>query len=96
MTSKRDSDQQKTSNNVMIKEDPDLQVCNQERNSSLEKENPEPTQIKDEQEELCISEEGEQLVVKEEVDGIIVWTGKERLSLLDKIWKPKENLGMYN
>lgn len=112
MTSKRDSDQQKTSNNVMIKEDPDqqetsdnnmmlkedpdLQVCNQERNSSLEKENPETTQIKDEQEELCISEEGEQLVVKEEVDGIIVWTGKERLSLLDKIWKPKENLGMYN
>ncbi|XP_013771566.1 uncharacterized protein LOC102196242 [Pundamilia nyererei] len=108
MTSKRDSDQQKTSNNVMIKEDPDqqetsdnnmmlkedpdLQVCNQERNSSLEKENPEPTQIKDEQEELCITEEGEQLVVKEEVDGIIVWTGKERLSLLDKIWKPKENL----
>ncbi|CAI5678208.1 unnamed protein product [Oreochromis niloticus] len=96
MNIKEDPDQQNTSdNNMMIKEDPDQQVCNQERNSSLEQENPEPTQIKDEQEELCISQEGEQLVVKEEeVDGIIVWTGKERLSLLDKIWKPKENLGI--
>ncbi|XP_039658383.1 transcriptional regulator CRZ1-like isoform X9 [Perca fluviatilis] len=46
----------------------DQQLCIQERNSSLDQEDPEPPQIKDEQEELCTSQEGEQLVLKQETD----------------------------
>ncbi|XP_078107827.1 uncharacterized protein LOC144518788 [Sander vitreus] len=46
----------------------DQQLCIQERNSSLDKEDPEPPQIKEEQEELCTSQEGEQLVLKQETD----------------------------
>ncbi|XP_039862889.1 zinc finger and SCAN domain-containing protein 12-like isoform X2 [Simochromis diagramma] len=44
------------------------QVCNQERNSSLDQEDPEPPQIKEEQEELCSIQEGEQLGLKQESD----------------------------
>ncbi|XP_063325672.1 zinc finger protein ZFP2-like isoform X1 [Pelmatolapia mariae] len=44
------------------------QVCNQERNSSLDQEEPEPPQVKEEQEELCSSQEGEQLGLKQEAD----------------------------
>ncbi|XP_039660441.1 uncharacterized protein LOC120561398 isoform X2 [Perca fluviatilis] len=44
------------------------QLCIQERNSSLDQEEPEPPQIKEEQEELCVSHEGEQLVLKQETD----------------------------
>ncbi|XP_039858214.1 zinc finger protein 112-like isoform X12 [Simochromis diagramma] len=58
----------------------DQQVCNQERSSSLKQEDPEPPQIKEEQEELCTSHEFEH---------IMVWTGQERLRLLDTIWKPE-------
>ncbi|XP_074495277.1 uncharacterized protein LOC141769772 [Sebastes fasciatus] len=43
----------------------DQQLCIQERNSSLDQEDPEPPQIKEEQEELCTSQEGEQLVLKQ-------------------------------
>ncbi|XP_030278569.1 zinc finger protein 2 homolog isoform X6 [Sparus aurata] len=46
----------------------DQLLCNQERNSSLDQEEPEPPQIKEEQEELCSSQEGEQLVLKQETD----------------------------
>ncbi|XP_072219521.1 uncharacterized protein [Leuresthes tenuis] len=46
--------------------------CNQKRNSSLGKEEPEPPQIKEEQEELCTSQEGEPLVLKEESDTFMV------------------------
>ncbi|XP_044065417.1 zinc finger protein 436-like isoform X1 [Siniperca chuatsi] len=46
----------------------DLQLCIQERNSSLDQEDPEPPQIKEEQEELCSRQEGEQLVLKQETD----------------------------
>ncbi|XP_035854955.1 zinc finger protein 37-like isoform X2 [Sander lucioperca] len=46
----------------------DQQLCIQERNSSLDQEDPEPPQIKEEQEELCPSQEGEQLVLKQETD----------------------------
>ncbi|XP_037633136.1 zinc finger protein 883-like isoform X2 [Sebastes umbrosus] len=46
----------------------DQQLCIQERNSSLDQEDPEPPQIKEEQEELCISQEGEQLEVKQETE----------------------------
>ncbi|KAI3372647.1 hypothetical protein L3Q82_023120 [Scortum barcoo] len=42
----------------------DQQLCIQEGNSSLDKEDSEPPQIKEEQEELCTSQEGEQLVLK--------------------------------
>ncbi|XP_044065415.1 zinc finger protein 391-like [Siniperca chuatsi] len=46
----------------------DQQLCIQERNSSLDQEDPEPPQIKEEQEELCSRQEGEQLVLKQETD----------------------------
>ncbi|GLD49870.1 zinc finger protein OZF-like isoform X3 [Lates japonicus] len=40
----------------------DQQLCNQERNSSLDQEDPEPLQIIEEQEEIYTGQEGEQLV----------------------------------
>ncbi|XP_074495268.1 uncharacterized protein LOC141769765 [Sebastes fasciatus] len=46
----------------------DQQLCIQERNSSLDQEDPEPLQIKEEQEELCTSQEGEQLELKQETE----------------------------
>ncbi|XP_039665031.1 putative golgin subfamily A member 6-like protein 3 isoform X3 [Perca fluviatilis] len=46
----------------------DQQLCIQERNSSLDQEDPEPPQIKEEQEELCTSQERKQLVLKQETD----------------------------
>ncbi|XP_028433253.1 zinc finger and SCAN domain-containing protein 2-like isoform X1 [Perca flavescens] len=46
----------------------DQQLCIQERNSSLDQEDPESPQIKEDQEELCTSQEGEQLVLKQETD----------------------------
>ncbi|XP_033181563.1 zinc finger protein 2 homolog isoform X2 [Mastacembelus armatus] len=52
---------------------PDQQLWNQERNSSVDQEDPEPPQIKEEQEQLCSSQEGEQLVVKQETD-TFMWT----------------------
>ncbi|XP_030609247.1 zinc finger protein 391-like [Archocentrus centrarchus] len=67
------------------------QVCNQERNSSLVQEDPEPPQIKEEQEEVCSSQEGEQLGLKQEAEGI--WTDDERLRLLETIWKPEKKSG---
>ncbi|KAM9365618.1 uncharacterized protein KZ484_011722 isoform 1-T2 [Pholidichthys leucotaenia] len=51
---------------------PDQQLLNQEENAGLEQDEPEPPQIKEEQEELCISQGGEQLVVKLEVDNFMV------------------------
>uniref|UniRef100_A0AAQ4RB31 C2H2-type domain-containing protein n=1 Tax=Gasterosteus aculeatus aculeatus TaxID=481459 RepID=A0AAQ4RB31_GASAC len=46
----------------------DQQLCLQERNPSLDQEDPDPPQIKEEQEELCSSQEGEQLEPKQEAD----------------------------
>ena len=46
----------------------DQQLCNQERNSSLDQEDPEPPQIKEEQGGFCTRQEGEQLVLKQETD----------------------------
>ncbi|XP_042277365.1 zinc finger protein 394-like isoform X3 [Thunnus maccoyii] len=48
------------------------EYCNQERNSSVDQEDPEPPQIKEEQEELCTSLEGEQLVLKQETENFIL------------------------
>ncbi|XP_029290556.1 zinc finger protein 664-like [Cottoperca gobio] len=60
------------------------QLCIQERNSSLDHEDqevqtgpnssldPEPPQIKEEQEELCTSEQGERLVLKQETDAFML------------------------
>ncbi|XP_030292035.1 uncharacterized protein LOC115592913 [Sparus aurata] len=50
----------------------DQQLCNQERNSSLDQKDPEPPEIKEEQEELCTSQEGEQLVLKVETDTVML------------------------
>ncbi|XP_042073119.1 zinc finger protein 771 isoform X2 [Haplochromis burtoni] len=60
------------------------QVCDQERSSSLNQEDPEPPQTKEEQEEMCSSEEGEQLELKQKDESIHVWTGEE----LDLLCKP--------
>ncbi|XP_051805466.1 zinc finger protein 180-like [Acanthochromis polyacanthus] len=46
-------------------------LCNQERNSNLDQEDPEPPQMKEEQEELRTSQEGEQLVLMEEADALV-------------------------
>ncbi|KAM9307080.1 uncharacterized protein KZ484_000404 [Pholidichthys leucotaenia] len=63
---------------------PDQQFWNQEGTSGLEQEEPEhsqvtdeqeelePLQLKEEQEELCVSQEGEQLLVKLEADTFMV------------------------
>ncbi|XP_019116807.2 zinc finger protein 595 [Larimichthys crocea] len=57
----------------------DQQLCNQERSSSLDQEDPEPVQIKEEQEELCTSPEGEELVMKVEADTfVVIPTDEER------------------
>uniref|UniRef100_A0A0F8AB58 Zinc finger protein 25 n=1 Tax=Larimichthys crocea TaxID=215358 RepID=A0A0F8AB58_LARCR len=57
----------------------DQQLCNQERSSSLDQEDPEPLQIKEEQEELCTSQEGEELLLKVEVNTFVVTpTDEER------------------
>ncbi|XP_027141688.1 zinc finger and SCAN domain-containing protein 31 isoform X2 [Larimichthys crocea] len=57
----------------------DQQLCNQERSSSLDQEDPEPLQIKEEQEELCTSQEGEEVVIKVEADTFVVTpTDEER------------------
>uniref|UniRef100_A0A3P9BUS2 C2H2-type domain-containing protein n=1 Tax=Maylandia zebra TaxID=106582 RepID=A0A3P9BUS2_9CICH len=44
----------------------------QEMNSSVDQEDPEPPQIKEEQEELCSIQEGEQLGLKQETDTFMV------------------------
>ncbi|CAI5677012.1 unnamed protein product [Oreochromis niloticus] len=56
---------------------PEQQLWNQERSSSVDQEEPEPPQIKEEQEELCSSQEGEQLVLKEEPDTFLVTAAEE-------------------
>ncbi|XP_058505062.1 zinc finger protein 391-like isoform X2 [Solea solea] len=48
------------------------QLWNQERNSSLDQEEPESLQIKEEQAEICTSHEGEQLEVKQETDTLLL------------------------
>ncbi|KAL3989117.1 hypothetical protein ACER0C_013435 [Sarotherodon galilaeus] len=55
----------------------ELQLCDQERSSSLDQEEPEPPQIKEEEEELCSSQEGEQLGLKEEPDTFMVTVAEE-------------------
>ncbi|XP_056275237.1 zinc finger protein OZF-like [Pseudoliparis swirei] len=44
------------------------QLCIQQRSFSLDQEDPEPPQVKEEQEELCTSQEGEQLELKQETE----------------------------
>ncbi|XP_044214933.1 zinc finger protein 8-like isoform X2 [Thunnus albacares] len=46
----------------------DQQLCDLERNSSLDQEDPEPSQIKEEQMKLCTSLEGEQPVLRQETE----------------------------
>ncbi|KAM9364839.1 uncharacterized protein KZ484_011023 [Pholidichthys leucotaenia] len=66
---REDSPEQHVSEN---KFSPDQQLSNQEENKGLQQEEPEPPQIKEEQEELCISQKGEQLEVKLEADTLMV------------------------
>uniref|UniRef100_UPI0037E86C13 zinc finger protein 566-like n=1 Tax=Semicossyphus pulcher TaxID=241346 RepID=UPI0037E86C13 len=55
----------------------DEQLINQESNSSLYQDDPEPPEIKEEQEELCSSQDGEQLVLKHETDIFMLTTPNE-------------------
>ncbi|XP_041849450.1 uncharacterized protein LOC121645121 isoform X2 [Melanotaenia boesemani] len=48
----------------------DQQLCDQERNSSLDQE--ESPEIKQEQEELCARQQGEQFVLKQETENSIL------------------------
>lgn len=48
------------------------QLCTQDRKSSLAHEDPEPPQIKGEQDELCISQEEEQVILKQETETFMV------------------------
>uniref|UniRef100_A0A3Q1FPA2 C2H2-type domain-containing protein n=1 Tax=Acanthochromis polyacanthus TaxID=80966 RepID=A0A3Q1FPA2_9TELE len=50
----------------------DQNLCNQGRNSSLDQEEPEPPQMKEEQEELCTSQLGKQIVLKQETDTFLL------------------------
>ncbi|KAL4007688.1 hypothetical protein ACER0C_001540 [Sarotherodon galilaeus] len=84
----------KPDRNSHITDFPRQRDCNEEeeRNSSLDQEDPEPPQIKEEQEELCSSQEGEQLGLKKEAEGIIVWTREEQIRVLGTICKPEIKL----
>ncbi|XP_034093019.1 uncharacterized protein LOC117560266 isoform X2 [Gymnodraco acuticeps] len=53
------------------------ELCIQERNSSLDQEDPEPPQIKEEQEELCTSPEGEQLGLEQDTDAFMLTATEE-------------------
>ncbi|XP_030606930.1 zinc finger protein 570-like [Archocentrus centrarchus] len=64
------------------------QLCNQEGSSSLDQEEPEPPQIKEEREELCTIEEGEQLVLKEESGT----KSKETLDVINKSVQDEEEI----
>ncbi|CAJ1075019.1 zinc finger protein 184-like [Xyrichtys novacula] len=50
----------------------DLQPWNQERNSSPEQEDPEPLQIKEEEEEFCTGQDREQLEPKQETEHLML------------------------
>ncbi|XP_075338697.1 uncharacterized protein LOC142398542 isoform X1 [Odontesthes bonariensis] len=50
----------------------DQQLCNQERNASVDPEAPEHPQIKEEQEELCTTMGREQLLLKQETDSFML------------------------
>ncbi|XP_034721381.1 zinc finger and SCAN domain-containing protein 2-like [Etheostoma cragini] len=56
----------------------DQQLWIQERNSSLDQEDPEPPQIKEDQEDLCTSQEGEQLVLKQETETFMLTPTSEK------------------
>ncbi|XP_025755996.1 WD repeat-containing protein 87 isoform X4 [Oreochromis niloticus] len=51
---------------------PEQQLWNQERSSSVDQDEPEPPQIKEEEEKLGSSQEGEQLGLKEEIHTFMV------------------------
>lgn len=77
------------------KEEEDLdnqQVCNQESHSSLDQQDPDSQQTKEEEEEICTSLEGEQLVLKHEGKGILVWAREDQDGVSDTNWKPEINL----
>uniref|UniRef100_UPI0037E9B96C zinc finger protein 850-like n=1 Tax=Semicossyphus pulcher TaxID=241346 RepID=UPI0037E9B96C len=55
----------------------DQQLCTQTRNFSLDQDEPEPPEVKEEQEELCTSQEGEHLVLKQETDSFMLISSYE-------------------
>ncbi|XP_039469980.1 uncharacterized protein LOC116315588 isoform X3 [Oreochromis aureus] len=56
----------------------DQQLWNQETSPNLDQGEPEPPQIKEEQEQLSSSQEGEQLVLKEEIHAFMVTAAEEK------------------
>ncbi|XP_039457955.1 uncharacterized protein LOC116327399 isoform X2 [Oreochromis aureus] len=62
--------------------------CSQERNSSLNQEDPDLPETKEEQEEISLNQEEEQLSLKPKTKDVIVWTGQE----LGIMWNPEVKL----
>ncbi|XP_036953292.1 zinc finger and SCAN domain-containing protein 2-like isoform X1 [Acanthopagrus latus] len=73
----------------------DQQLCIQERNSSVDQEDPEPPQIKEEQEEVCNSQDGEQLVVKLETDTFMLTPEIDQLLLSDNSHVAESQAGKH-
>ncbi|XP_034434984.1 uncharacterized protein LOC117757714 [Hippoglossus hippoglossus] len=55
-------------------------LSDQDKNSSLDQEDPEPPQIKEEQERLCTSQEGEQPVLKQKSDAVMFTPTNEEIN----------------
>ncbi|XP_053181481.1 zinc finger protein with KRAB and SCAN domains 8-like [Scomber japonicus] len=70
------------------------EYCTQERNYSMDQENPEPPKIKEEQEQLSVSLQGEQLVPKQETENFmltIASVGSDRSQDQTQLLDPGEN-----
>ncbi|XP_060933934.1 zinc finger protein 558-like [Limanda limanda] len=69
-------------------------LSDQERNTSLDQEDPQPPQIKEEEEELCTSQEGEQLLLKQKNDAVMITPTYEEI---DHRWEePKSGQLLSN
>ncbi|KAK2889865.1 hypothetical protein Q8A73_018165 [Channa argus] len=55
----------------------DQQFCNQDKNTSLDRENTDPLQIREEQEEHCTGQEGEQFLLQQETKAIVLTSSCE-------------------
>ncbi|XP_058505053.1 zinc finger protein 436-like isoform X2 [Solea solea] len=69
------------------------QLWNQERNSSLDQEEPESGQIKEEWEEICTSHEGEQLEVKHEADTFMLTPDNEDSDHMEPVAESQDHTG---
>uniref|UniRef100_A0A3P8TH93 C2H2-type domain-containing protein n=1 Tax=Amphiprion percula TaxID=161767 RepID=A0A3P8TH93_AMPPE len=71
------------------------QLCNQEKNFSLDQEEPEPPQITEEQEEVCTSQQGKQIVLKQVTDTFLL-TSTDKDSDHSELEPNSDQLLSYN